>query len=368
MAKSADYRLGKFTFPRGWFMIATEKQINTGKPLAVRFLGRDFALYRGLASGRVVLLDAYCPHMQTHLAAKNTTSYVVIDNGGTNIVGDDIVCPYHAWRFGPDGKCTEIPYHDGPIPSAAKVKAWPVEVSMGAVWVWHDTEDGEPDYPVPSFPESLDPAWVQPTFDDLGVINVHPVEVIDNIADFAHFYPVHGYGEKTDATFENEFIAHKAIQRMSGVHRTLLSEDSDDVPKMQTITTYHGPGALQSYMIGNYESIIVVNHTPVDDGTMHIWHALWVKSPTNGSNEVLAEILSKQYQDAALTAFKQDFEIWKAKGPNINGMYLPSDGAFQRARAWYKQFYQERASLEEIKEQFEGERYVPKGVPAFSSK
>ena len=90
MAKTADYRLGEFTFPRGWFMIAQSAEL-THKPLPLRFLGRDFALYRGMASGKVVLLDAYCPHMQTHLGAHNTTSYVVLDNNGTNIVGDDIV-------------------------------------------------------------------------------------------------------------------------------------------------------------------------------------------------------------------------------------------------------------------------------------
>ena len=74
MAKTKDYRLGEFTYPRGWFMIAEDKELDTHKPLAVRFFGQDFALYRGMATGKVVLLDAYCPHMQTHLGAHNTTS------------------------------------------------------------------------------------------------------------------------------------------------------------------------------------------------------------------------------------------------------------------------------------------------------
>mgnify|MGYP000402598293 CR=1 FL=1 len=90
MATSKDYRLGEFTFPRGWFMIADAEELNTHKPLAVRFFGKDFALYRGRATGKVVLLDAYCPHMKTHLAAPNNTSYVVIDGGGSNVDGDGI--------------------------------------------------------------------------------------------------------------------------------------------------------------------------------------------------------------------------------------------------------------------------------------
>ena len=57
MATTKDYRLGEFTFPRGWFMIADAEELNTHKPLAVRFFGKDFALYRGRESGKVVLLD-----------------------------------------------------------------------------------------------------------------------------------------------------------------------------------------------------------------------------------------------------------------------------------------------------------------------
>ena len=78
-------------------MVADAEQLKD-KPLAVRFFAHDFALYRG-KSGRVVMLDAYCPHMGTHLA-RNETSYVVQDGA---IEGDSLRCPYHGWRYGPDG-------------------------------------------------------------------------------------------------------------------------------------------------------------------------------------------------------------------------------------------------------------------------
>ena len=92
MATSKEYNLGEFTYPRGWFMIATSEQLNTHKPLALTFFGKEFCLYRGLETGKVVLMDAYCPHMKTHLAAPNDTSYVIIDGGGTNVEGDGIRC------------------------------------------------------------------------------------------------------------------------------------------------------------------------------------------------------------------------------------------------------------------------------------
>lgn len=92
MARTSDYNLGPHTFPRGWFMVADASQIST-VPQAVRFFGQELVLYRG-HSGRVYLVDAYCPHMGTHLA-KNTTSYVIRDK--RHVEGDSIRCPYHVW-------------------------------------------------------------------------------------------------------------------------------------------------------------------------------------------------------------------------------------------------------------------------------
>ncbi|MGI2258249.1 Rieske 2Fe-2S domain-containing protein [Shewanella sp. GXUN23E] len=362
MATSQDYRLGDFTFPRGWFMIATAADINTHKPLAVRFFGRDFALYRGRATGRVVLLDAYCPHMKTHLAAENDTSYVIIDGGGTNIEGDSIRCPYHAWRFGPDGKCDDIPYHDGPIPQTACVKSWPVTESLGAIWVWHDPENGEPEWDHPSLPQWDDKAWVQWQFDDLGLLEQHPQEVIDNICDYGHLSPIHG---STVQRYENEFSGHYAVQRQCGPHRTLVGTDGVS-PILHTDTRYHGPGVLISHLTGFYESILMITHTPVEDGSVKVWHALLVKSP-NGNAEATVEdtIAARQFQHASRLAFEQDFQVWVNKAPCLNGLFIPSDGPFMKARIWYKQFYNPRARKAEYLDKCEG-TYVPRGISAYT--
>jgi len=115
MATTAEYGIGEFTFPRGWFMVGESKDA-THKPIPLRYFGRDLIMYRG-ESGRVVVMDAYCPHMKTHLA-KNESSYIVMD--GKQVEGDDIRCPYHAWKFGPDGMCNEIPYSPAPIPKMGR--------------------------------------------------------------------------------------------------------------------------------------------------------------------------------------------------------------------------------------------------------
>ncbi len=345
MATTKDYGLGEFTFPRGWFMVADASELGD-RPLAVRYFGQDMALYRG-KSGRVVLLDAYCPHMGTHLA-KNTTSYVAKD--GQQIEGDSIRCPYHGWRFGPDGKCDHIPYYDGPIPKAACVRSWPVVERHGIIWVWHDPEGGEPDYDLPTHPEWDDPQWVRWKIDHLGTLAMHPVEVLDNMADVAHLEPIHG--QKVQY-FENEFRGHVARQIQGGGHRTLGE-------LLETDTWYTGPGILNSRLLGKYPTLMLIAHTPVDDGVIKVWHALMVKSPNPVATEEDVKN-ARAYQEASRLAFAQDFEVWSNKQACFNPLQIPTDGPFHKVREWYKQFYNPRARAPEFHKRVDG-RYTVKGM------
>jgi 3-ketosteroid 9alpha-monooxygenase subunit A len=297
MAKTVEYGLGEYTFPRGWFMVAEAVEV-TDKPLAVRYFGRDLVLYRGRASGRVALLDAYCPHMGTHLGI-NTTSYVVRD--GQHIEDDS---------------------------------------------VWHDEEGLAPEWAAPELAEWHNPAWVHWKMDHLGTLPIHGQEIVDNIADMAHFGPIHG---TTVEFFENEFAGHRAIQRMIGPHRTLV----DAADKLHTDTTYHGPGFLLSHMKGRYPSIIFIANTPVDDGVSRAWHALLVKSPHKVAGEEDA-IAARAFQEASRLAFAQDFEAWAHKRPALTIMQVNADGPFHLERTWYRQFYNPRARRGEFLKRCEG--------------
>ena len=346
-SKSAEYGF-QYAFPRGWFMVAKAADVGD-KPLAVRFLGQDFALYRG-KSGKAVLLDAYCPHMGTHLT-KNTTSYVIQDG---QVEGDSIRCPYHAWRFGPDGKCDHIPYYDGPIPKAAQVKAWPIVEQMGIIWVWHDPEGQAPDYPVPLLAEWNDPSWIHWRIEDLGLIGTHPQEIVDNMADVAHFVPLHGSDEVT--YFQFGARDHRIFQKLGAASKVREHDTISD-------TYYEGPGILISRNIsGPDEGIILIAHTPVEDGTTQVWTGFMVRSPSAvATDKDRADASVKQdYMKVAVTA---DFEVWEHKVGCTQVMQIPTDGAFDRLRAWYKQFYLPRARTAECLKSAEGWHTV-RGIPA----
>lgn len=345
MATTAEYGLGPHTFPRGWFMIAESSEI-ADKPVPLHFFGREFVAYRG-ESGRVYLVDAYCPHMRIHIA-RNTTSYIVKD--GEQIQGESIRCPGHGWRFGPDGKVDDIPYSTHGIPKAACIKTFPVVERAGCIWMWHDAEGGQPDFELPLFSEwnKEDEGWVRWRIDHLGTLPVHPQEIVDNIVDAAHFIPVHG--SRDIVYFENEFDDHIAVQRFGAGHRTLVA-DSGDV--LVTDTHYTGPGILQCRMEGQHPSLMVIAHTPVEDGEVRVWFGLFVKVG-DARADAAGVSMARSYQDTSLDAFAQDFEVWQHKEPALSIMQIPDDGPFHKERIWYRQFYNPRDKAAEIQRRVNG--------------
>ncbi|MFZ5706084.1 MAG: Rieske 2Fe-2S domain-containing protein [Pseudomonadota bacterium] len=345
MARTADYGLGPLTFPRGWFMIAVAADVDD-VPRPVRFFGRDMVLYRGKRSGNPILLDAYCPHMRVHLA-NNTTSYVVRD--GTHVEGDSIRCPAHGWRYGADGRCDDIPYSTRAIPKAACLTAHKVVERAGCIWMWHDMEGGDPDYALPDFAEwdAEEEGWVRWRLDDLGTLPIHPQEILDNMTDLAHFRPVHG---STDIVyFANAFEDHVIRQTLESGHRTLAAGSG----ALLNETCYTGPGILLSRMEGRYPSVMMICHTPVEDGMVQVWYALAVRASA-GPVDGAAIALGRNYQDAGLAAFAQDFELWQNKEPALSILQIPEDGPFHKGRIWYRQFYNGRDRAAEFHRRVNG--------------
>lgn len=348
MATSAEYGLGAFTYPRGWFMVADAEKV-TQKPLSVRFFGKDLVLYRG-ASGRVYMLSAYCAHMRSHIG-NNTTSHIV--QQGRHVEGESIRCPYHAWRYGPDGKCNHIPYTTK-IPPNAKVDSYPVVERYNGIFYWHDPEGGEPEYDLPLIEQWEDPQWVRWHFDELGSMNLHPIEVVDNICDVHHLLPIHSM---TPACFESEILGPRVWQRAGGRHEYLGA----GAEPAHFNTYYTGPGVLISRFAGENPGVMFITHTPVEDGVVRVWHAVLAQARQSPACE--ADIkAAREYQEASRLAFAQDFEIWSNKQACFNPMQVPGDGNFAKVRTWYKQFYNPRAEAHKYLERSEGVYRIP-GLP-----
>ena len=354
MATSADYRLGEYAFPRGWFAVANSADLGR-KPMSVHYFGQDMVLYRG-ASGRAVMLDAWCPHMGTHLGSGPNSA---TSTSPSHMEGDAIRCPFHAWRFGADGICDNIPYHDGPIPPGARVKSWRVEERYGIVFAWHDPEGQAPDFDLVDFPEWDDPAWVRWQGLEYLCDLQHPVEVFDNMSDVAHL--THLHGSDRVLSYENEYEGHLMHQRQTSAVGEMAGSASD---RMTTLAGYVGPGiAFGRFMEMGAREIICV--TPIDDGTCRLWQTAMLRRP-DGMDEdaarALRDAVSRQFGEGLM----RDGEIWATKRPAIHPMQLPSDGPFRQSRTWYSQFFNPRARAAEIVARVAGV-HTARGWPAFTA-
>lgn len=349
VAKTAEYNIGPFTFPRGWLMVARASDV-TGAPTALRMLGRDLVIYRG-ESGRVVLLDAYCPHMRAHFAAEQTSGAAA-----QRIEGDSIRCPYHSWRFGPDGKCDHIPYYDGDVPPAARVRAYPVQEQFGCVFAWHDPEGQDADEALPDVPEWRDPQWMRGAYDDLGTLEVHPQEILDNLVDTRHFGPIHG---QKLAYFDSVFDGIVGRQLSGGGHETMTSEEG----VLDVDACYTGPGILIARYSGETDAVQIICHTPKEDGVTQIWHTILTRALNTPPGDADAQ-MRDQYHAAGLAAFSQDFSIWSTKAPAFAIMRMPTDGPFHRCRAWYRQFYNPRAEAAAHQQRANGLHHTKGMAPA----
>jgi len=348
-ATAADYGLGPYEYPRGWFVIAEAKQLDEG-PMAVTYFDKDFALYRG-ESGRVVLLDAYCKHMNTHLTASGSAHIVATDK---QIEGDSIRCPYHAWRYDADGHVDDIPYHDGPCPKSASLGSYPVREVMGMIMMWHHPEGGEPEFEPPFVDWWEFDNVIKQDMDLLGNVPINGIEIVDNMADCRHLGPTHG---SPCEYFENEMRDNIVIQRQGGFLASYQAQ-------LDTVTWYTGPGILLSKQtFGPVTMFEIICNTPVEAGVSACFHgSICLSANTPATAEDIAG--AKQLQDGVLAAFAADFQVWQNKKPATKIMRLKSDGPFHKVREWYGQFHMDAQEAKAVQASVNGTHYIPGFPPA----
>lgn len=117
-------------YPASWYFFCESRQIKN-KPFSQCILGRRLVAFR-TASGQVSVMDAHCAHLGADL-------------GCGSVVGETIQCPFHRWRYGPDGVCTSIP-HAEQIPSFARLRTYPVAERHGFVFFFNGHK---PLFPLP---------------------------------------------------------------------------------------------------------------------------------------------------------------------------------------------------------------------------
>jgi len=186
---------------RGWHVVALASEVGE-EPHPVRLLGQDWVLAR-IAGALVAFVDR-CPHRFAPLSAGQ-------------VVGDQLVCPYHGWEYGADGRATRIPSlrtTDRVPPRACLTPPAGLVERYGLVWL----APAPPVCDLHEFPEWDDPActraWNEPRH-----TAVSAVQLTDNFLDASHFPFVH---PGTFGTPEAEAVSHHEVSRDGWEVRTVF--------------------------------------------------------------------------------------------------------------------------------------------------
>jgi 3-ketosteroid 9alpha-monooxygenase subunit A len=306
-------------YPIGWFAIAASADLNAGDVVSKTFCGQDVVLFRD-HGGNAAVLDAYCPHLGANLGV-----------GGT-VEDDGLRCPFHGWKWSPEGKCVDMPY-GGRISPGARTRYWPVEEQDGVILVWSGSEP---------------PPWHMPTFDDeewtepritVRTIRSHPQEILENSVDFAHFRFVH-------QTHMMKLVGEPSIA--GPIFDMRISADPKAVDESMRLPTdflldglsvCHGPGLTfaKLQMQGTSAGLHRLYATPIDGERIQLLGMVTLQTNAAGGEDPTPylDLLSEQ----VFENWYRDIEVWENKRYQPKPILNRTETLIPEFRRWYSQFY-----------------------------
>jgi 3-ketosteroid 9alpha-monooxygenase subunit A len=302
-------------YPRGWFQVAYTDEIEPGGVMPVKAFGKDLVLFR-TEDGELALLDAFCPHLGAHLG-----------HGG-KVTGGSIRCPFHAWEFGTNGKCTAVPYAKR-VPNKAEIEKQHVREVNGLVMAWFDVDGAPPSFEIPSIPEYDSEEWT-PYLRRKWTLRTHNQEMAENVVDIAHFRYVHGMKivpqpHLVDASYP--------ILRMET--KTVMDTPAGEVSGILSVEC-HGFGFSTSRFTGLVQTTVIASVTPIDDEYVDVRFSFAVHK---GAGADVARGIGKAFTAEIARQLEEDRPIWENKAYLERPMLCDGDGPFGEFRRWCKQFY-----------------------------
>jgi vanillate O-demethylase monooxygenase subunit len=206
-----------------WYVAAWSHEVDRSL-LARTLLSEPVVLYR-TAEGRPVALDGNCAHRQFPLVEGQ-------------LIGDEVECAYHGFRFGPDGRCTLIPSQDR-VPSRCRVRSYPVAERWRWVWIWMGDPELADERLIPDHDEiGLSDAWATAPGTRLDVACRYQL-LNENLLDLTHISFLHappsGPDPRSHATAREEilddergrFQRSRRVMEVASVRGTTLHETHD---------------------------------------------------------------------------------------------------------------------------------------------
>lgn len=303
-------------YPIGWFQVAYGDELEVGTVVPLKYFGQELVAFRG-ENGDVKVLDAFCPHLGAHLG-----------HGG-KVKGNCIECPFHAWKFDGDGKCTDVPYAKK-IPSKAKLGTWHTVERNGQVMVWHHPNGGEPQWELPDLEETRSDEWTKDERRSWK-IKTRNQEMAENAVDSAHFHYVHGASNMPVSSAEIDGHILK-VTSTTGMKTPRGGVDG------QVQSFSYGFGFAYIRFTGIVETLLVNSVTPIDEEYVDVRFSFRVKMVGNAD---ITKGVGAAFVGEVSRQLEQDTPIWENKIHHERPLLCDGDGPIGVFRRWCKQFYAE---------------------------
>jgi len=310
----------RLPYPNGWFAVAFSEEVPPGRVLRRRLMGEDVVVYR-TRSGVVRVVEPYCPHLGAHLGY------------GGKVEAEEIVCPFHGFRFDTSGACTATSY--GTRPPRAQLNARIFREINGAIVVWQDADGGPPTWELPQVPGARFPPPAQRSY----TIVDHPQEVMENAVDIGHIRPVHGYQnpqirtpmDADGARLRIGTVAERLFPVLGSVEM-LLDFEIDGLGYiwvLAKIPRFSGEALFQAWA------------TPIDPCRIELRFAMSLRIlPERGApGRAASRLLTSTLAGAFWSDLRKDFPIWQNKRFVTQPRLAKGDGPIVPFRRWASQFY-----------------------------
>jgi 3-ketosteroid 9alpha-monooxygenase subunit A len=311
--------------PDGWYAVAFSDEIPPRAVTPISAFGRELVGYR-TESGQAVVLDAYCPHLGAHLGF------------GGRVEGETIVCPFHRWAYGSDGRCAHIPYAER-IPRTACARTYPMLERNGLIFAWHHHAGAEPWFEIPALPQD---GWSERQWNDF-FLETHIIEFADNGVDIGHFPPIHG-SERGGATIR-ERQGHCFRYQL----RTGYPGDGIGIPgqRVLVVSEWAFYGASLFYAEHATEGFgtrlqHIFAYTPVPGDRIHV--RVGAAADLHTIRPEIAETVVRTALDMSKRNLLEDEVIWKHKSYRPRPVLSEGDGPIGPMRMWIRQFFPELAA------------------------
>lgn len=263
-----EVAIPRWMAPTGWFVIGWSHELPAGTTQPLTVFGQEIVLYRS-DTGEAHCLEANCRHLGAHLGY------------GGRVVDDCVVCPFHGWTWGPDGRNVAVPEGNT---SKRRIETWPVCERNGIIYLWHDVAGQPPQWTMPDLFDELQDEYPTNEYWSLEAAgsyyqydnaHIEPRVVAENIVDPLHFRYVHGTRdiptlvghEITDSFFMTKLHAPSRGRRAA-----------DGTPRKDIVTLKHwGVGLAYTRFSGRDNTHSVVSVTPVNAHESTVRQTLFVE-------------------------------------------------------------------------------------------